>query len=220
MDRRLLARDALAVAPILLGAELESRIGGLRVRVRITEVEAYRGEDDPASHAFRGQSARNAVMFGPAGALYVYFVYGMHWCANVVCGRTGQAMAVLLRSAVVIEGEQHARARRGSAGRTAPAAALGRGPARLAQCLGLDAASNGADLLDPASPLQLHRAPRAGAAQRDVRCGPRVGVSSAADLPWRFWLAGEPSVSSYRRSARAPAPAAIRTEPGPGMSPG
>lgn len=217
-----LARDAVLVAPALLGAQLESRIGGHRVLVRITEVEAYRGGEDPASHAFRGRTARNAVMFGPAGHLYVYFVYGMHWCANVVCGQPGEGTAVLLRSGVVVDGEEPARERRGAAGRSARRADLGRGPARLAQCLGLTGDVDGADLLDEASPIRLLADDDAAdpAEGRDVLSGPRVGVSVAADAPWRFWLAGDPSVSPYRRSARAPAPAAPRTAPGPSTTPG
>jgi DNA-3-methyladenine glycosylase len=117
-------------------------------------------------------------------------------------------MAVLLRSGEVRAGEEEARARRGPAGRSAPRAALARGPARLAQCLGLDGARNGADLLDPASEVRLYPPGPAGAAGSPaVRRGPRVGISAAADAPWRFWLAGEPSVSPYRRSARASAAA-------------
>src|SRR5690349_24719137 len=119
VDRGRLARPALLVAPLLLGAVVESERGGERVAVRLTEVEAYEGAADPASHAFRGRTARTAVMFGPAGHLYCYFTYGMHWCANVVCGADGVAAAVLLRAGEVIDGIDVARARRPAARRDA-----------------------------------------------------------------------------------------------------
>ena len=163
----------------------------------LSEVEAYAGPADPASHAFRGRTARNAVMFGPPGFLYVYFVYGMHWCCNVVCGPVGHASAVLLRAGRVVSGVDAARARRPAA-RTE--VELARGPARLATALGIDRAANGADLLDPASPVRL----RGGVAvpPETVRTGPRVGVAAAGDLPWRFWIAGDPTVSAYRPGVR------------------
>jgi DNA-3-methyladenine glycosylase len=152
---------------------------------------------DPASHAFRGRTARNAVMFGPAGHLYVYFVYGMHWCCNVVCGADGEASAVLLRAGRVIDGVELARSRRAAARNEAE---LARGPARLATALGLAAAANGADLLDPASPIRL----LAGSPVPDsaVRRGPRVGVAAAGELPWRLWVADDPTVSAYRAGTR------------------
>jgi DNA-3-methyladenine glycosylase len=193
--------SAVQVAPRLLGATMTSEVGGESVQLRITEVEAYLGPDDPASHAFRGRSPRNAVMFGGAGVLYVYFVYGMHWCANVVCGQDGEATAVLLRAGEVISGADVASARR-----SAPMGPkLAAGPARLASCLGLTGADNGADLLDPASPIRLSGLLSAGAAPLASQ-GPRVGVSVAADEPWRFWVTGDPTVSIYRRSARAAQP--------------
>ncbi|QNN52605.1 DNA-3-methyladenine glycosylase [Nocardioides mesophilus] len=178
------------VARRLLGARLHHG----DVTVRITEVEAYDGPNDPASHAYRGSTARTEVMFGPPGHLYVYFSYGMHWCANVVTGEDGRGSAVLLRAGEVVAGIELARTRRGA---KVPDVRLARGPANLAQSLGLDRSSNGLSLEDR---LDLP----AGVAA-SVLSGPRVGVSQAADVPWRFWLAGEPTVSAYRRSPRAPA---------------
>jgi DNA-3-methyladenine glycosylase len=205
--RERLAVRALALAPRLLGAVLVSSVGGAEVGVRLTEVEAYEGMDDPASHAFRGPTARNAVMFGEAGHLYCYFTYGMHWCANVVCGSEGTASAVLLRAGEIVTGADVAQARR-------PAARtfrdLARGPARLAQCLGLNAATNGVDLCDPASPVRLVSLPSRRA--RSVTAGPRVGIVAAAERPWRFWLDGDVTVSAYQPGARRRSRAARQTE--------
>ena len=207
--RAWLAVPAVDVATALLGAVISSNCGdGTAVSVRLTEVEAYAGAHDPGSHAFRGRTARNAVMFGPAGHLYVYFTYGMHWCANVVCGVDGEASAVLLRAGEVIDGIEVARSRRPSARTDRD---LARGPARLASTLGLDRADNGLDLFDPASRVRL----RPGAEpvpESAIRRGPRVGLARAADRPWRFWVAGEPSVSPYRPHApkrRAPTTSAV-----------
>lgn len=193
----LLTASARVVAPRLLGATIVSDLGGATVAIRLTEVEAYEGRDDPASHAFRGPTPRTAVMFGSAGRLYVYFSYGMHWCANVVCGVDGTAAAVLLRAGDVVEGRDAARARRPACRR---AADLARGPARLASCLGLDADGNGLDLGDAASPVRLSgvRSRR----PRGVAAGPRVGISAAAERPWRFWFADAASVSTYRAGGR------------------
>ena len=196
-----LARPALVVAPRLIGAVLAADVGGVRVAVRLTEVEAYEGRDDPASHAFRGPTLRTAVMFGPPGHLYCYFTYGMHWCANIVCGADGVASAVLLRAGEVIDGVDAARARRPAARRDAE---LARGPARLATCLGLDAAANGVDLCDPVSPVRLEAVPARRHAR--VAVGPRVGISVAADREWRFWLDGAPTVSAYKAGGRKPRP--------------
>jgi DNA-3-methyladenine glycosylase len=186
----LLLRPAPEVAPRLLGARLTH--GG--VTVRLTEVEAYDGENDPASHAYRGPTARNDVMFGPPGRLYVYFSYGMHWCANVVCGPDGTASAVLLRAGEVVDGVPTARARRGER----PDEALARGPANLTQALGIDRSQDGLEL-DGLLVLSPDPVPA-----DDILFGPRVGVSLAHDVPWRFWLRGDRSVSAYRRSPRAP----------------
>ena len=190
-----LAGPVEEMAPTLIGAVL--RHGP--VAVRITEVEAYDGANDPASHAYRGETARNAVMFGPPGHLYVYFSYGMHWAANVVCGPDGTASGSLLRAGEVIEGIEIARTRRGASSDRD----LARGPGRLTQALGLGAEHRGLDLF-AAGPVQLE--PRTEPAPT-VRTGPRVGVSAEADRPWRFWLAGSRFVSDYKRSPRAPAAA-------------
>jgi DNA-3-methyladenine glycosylase len=194
---RLLAGDVLDVAPALLGA----RLTHAGVTVRLTEVEAYAGSSDPGSHAFRGRTPRTAVMFGPAGRLYVYFTYGMHFCANVVTGPEGEASAVLLRGAEVVDGHEVAAARRPGVRERDWA----RGPARLATTLALGRAQDGLDLLDPATDGRLEL-PEAPAEASSVRTGPRVGVSGAGGdgevFPWRFWLADEPTVSVYRPAVR------------------
>ena len=171
----------------------------------IVEVEAYGGPPDgpwpdAASHSFRGPGARNAVMFGPAGRLYTYRSHGIHVCANVVCADDGVAGAVLLRAAAVEAGIDIARLRRGDSARPV---ALARGPGNLCSALGITMDDNGIDLFDPDGPIRLTLGEEHGAAD-----GPRVGVSRAADRRWRFWLAGRPEVSLYRRSPRAPAPGA------------
>ena len=234
IDRELLSGPALQVAPALLGATLLSSIGGAQVLVRITEVEAYEGSLDAASHAFRGLTKRNAVMFGEAGRLYCYFVYGMHWCANVTCGQPGTAAAVLFRAAQILDGELVAQARTQASGTSRPtkptpaggtsrlnkatpaagtsrlnAAKLASGPARLARVLGLTGECTGLDLLDVHSPVQLTelRPPA------DYRTGPRVGVAAAAEHPWRFWLPEEPSVSAYRPGGRKRLAGTRQTDP-------
>ncbi|MGA8978478.1 MAG: DNA-3-methyladenine glycosylase [Pedococcus sp.] len=193
LPRSFFARDVLTVAPGLLGATV-SHAG---VSIRLTEVEAYAGEGDPGSHAYRGPTPRTSVMFGQAGNLYVYFTYGMHWCANVVCGGDGAASAVLLRAGEVVRGEEVAAARRVGVRRRDWA----RGPARLATTLGLDGAQTGADACAPDSAVVFH-ASVTGTDRSLVRSGPRVGVSGAGGdaqaHPWRFWLADEPTVSVYR----------------------
>jgi DNA-3-methyladenine glycosylase len=191
--RERLAVTSLRLAPKLLGAVLVSDVGGERVAVRLTEVEAYEGLDDPASHAYRGETARTRVMFGPAGHLYCYFTYGMHWCANIVCGVDGVASAVLLRAGEIVEGPDAARRRRPAA-RTARD--LARGPARLASALGLGRATDGVDLCSPDSSVRLESMPSRSA--RAIESGPRVGISVAVEQPWRFWLAGDPTVSAFK----------------------
>lgn len=223
----------------LLGCELHAG----PVVVRLTEVEAYDGVGvDPASHAYRGRTARNQVMFGTPGLAYVYFVFGMHWCLNVVCGPPEHAAAVLLRAGEVIAGLDIAQARRGG---ILAQRDLARGPARLAVALGVDGAVNGTSLLDGLGPITLRRpdsdasqpdASQSGASQSGasrpeitrlgtersaptrpaIESGPRVGVANGADWPWRYWLAGESTVSGYRRH-----PAHRRdttAEPAPSMS--
>jgi len=178
--------DPLEVAPRLLGAVLTHH----GVSVRLTEVEAYAGPDDPGSHAFRGRTDRNAVMFGEPGHLYVYFVYGMHHCTNLVTGPVGEPGAVLLRAGEVVDGLELARKRRpGSTDRD-----LARGPARLCRALDIDLDDNGV------RPELAPPAPAQGAAVQ-VSTGPRVGLRHAADRPWRFWITGDPTVSTYRPAA-------------------
>jgi DNA-3-methyladenine glycosylase len=185
--RDLLAGPVLEVAPRLLGAEL--RHG--EVALRLTEVEAYDGANDAGSHAFRGPTPRNAVMFGPAGHLYCYFTYGMHVCCNVVTGSEGVASAVLLRAGEVVRGLDVARARRpGASDRD-----LARGPARLCKALGIALEDNGTDLTTGAVTLTLSEPPL------DVSTGPRVGLRGDPDRPWRYWLTGDPTVSTYRPAA-------------------
>jgi DNA-3-methyladenine glycosylase len=195
ITRRALARPATEVARSLLGAHVVSDVDGERVVVRLTEVEAYGGiGSDPASHAHRGRTPRNATMFERPGVLYVYFTYGMHWCANVVCEPEGDAAAVLLRAGDVIEGAAVATRRRPAARQ---ARDLARGPARLASALGLAGEHDGVDLLGRASEVRL----LGGTTVPDtaVRTGPRTGVRGAgAATPWRYWIDGEPTVSPYR----------------------
>jgi DNA-3-methyladenine glycosylase len=179
-----LAGPVLEVAPRLLGGVL--RHG--EVAVRITEVEAYDGANDPGSHSYRGRTARNEVMFGPPARLYVYFTYGMHHCCNVVVGPVGIPSAVLLRAGQVVDGLELARARRGSVDRD-----LARGPARLCQALAIDLTHNGTDLTTGSLTLD-----QLGSYPGPVRTGPRVGLRQAGDRPWRFWADGDPTVSTYR----------------------
>ncbi len=134
-------------------------------------------------------------MYGPPGTLYAYFVYGMHWCLNIVCEGEGTPAAVLLRAGEVVVGAEHATRRRTTARE------LARGPARLAQALGVDGSANGVDLLGADARLLVRGRP-AGAAPT-IESGPRVGVVRAADTPWRFWIAGDPAVSAYRPGGRA-----------------
>ena len=258
LPRVFFAGSSLEVAPRLLGCVLEHETSEGLVAVMLTEVEAYDAAADPASHAYRGRTARNAVMFGEPGHAYVYFTYGMHFCVNLVCRPEGTASAVLLRAGRVIQGIPLAAARRaagrdgaghdagtlepgagapgpgaggprpgaaaalrgasgprvggsgdpgllagvGAAGVVSPAVQreLARGPARLCQALGIDRGQDGADACDPASPLRIRPAQESSSGQPapDVSCGPRVGISAAADRPWRFWLTGDPTVSAYR----------------------
>ena len=196
--RERLAADVLVAARLLLGSHLIADGRDGQVMIRLVEVEAYRGADDPAAHSYRGRTARNAVMFGPPGHLYVYFVYGMHFCANISCLPDGEPGAVLLRAAEVVSGHAVARLRRLTARSDAE---LARGPARLATVLGLRREHNGLDLTDPVSPVRL--LPGDSVPAEQVRTGPRVGVAAAQDRPWRFWVHGSPAVSTYRRHKKS-----------------
>lgn len=201
-DRTLLVGPVERAARSLLGALLVCRPADpaeQTVAIRLTEVEAYAGQDDPASHAARGRTARTVVMFGPPGRAYVYFSYGVHWCLNVVCERDGRAAAVLVRAGEVVAGHATARARRPAVRRDDH---LARGPGVLTLAAGIGGDLTGTDLCDPASRVTL----RSGTEPPEVFVGPRVGVSRAAEVRWRFWVAGHPTVSAYRRSPGAPRP--------------
>ncbi|BCJ57118.1 DNA-3-methyladenine glycosylase [Micromonospora endophytica] len=185
------AADIAETARTLLGWEVTAN----GVRIRLTEVEAYAGTgEDPASHAHRGPTPRTTVMFGPAGYAYTYFVFGVHWCLNVVCGRAGEAAAVLLRAGEVVDGLDIARKHRGEV----PHRDLARGPARLAVALGVGADANGTSMIDGRGPVLL-TPPTRPVLPVAVSAGPRVGVAAAHDVPWRFWITGDPTVSPYRR---------------------
>jgi DNA-3-methyladenine glycosylase len=208
IPRDFFARHSLQVAPELLGCVMEHQTAAGLVAVELTEVEAYAGNTDPASHAYRGKTARNAVMFGPPGHAYVYFTYGMYFCVNLVClGDEGSASAVLLRAGRVVEGEELARARRNRGAIPVPFRDLARGPARLCLALDIDRSQDGSDVCVPDSPLRM-RWPQARttdrSAQIKVASGPRVGITRAAELPWRFWIEGDPTVSPYRPGVSRP----------------
>ena len=226
LPREFFDRPSTEVAPDLLGCVLWYRSPAGLVATRLVEVEAYRGSIDAASHAFRGQTSRNAVMFGPPGHVYVYFSYGMHYCVNLVCQQPGTGEAVLIRAGAVVDGAGLARRRRyGLPDADGDAAAparngknarqrdrdLARGPGRLCQALGIDRSLDGADVCAPGGPLGI--SPPRAFDQADpvvaICTGPRVGISRATDRPWRFWLAGDTHVSGYkamrpRRSAPKP----------------
>jgi len=189
LARDFYARDPRVVGPALLNKVL---VRGSRAG-RIVEVEAYCGSEDPGSHAYRGLTPRNRVMFGPPGGLYVYFTYGMHWCANAVCGDEGEGVAVLLRALAPLDGLDEMRAVRPAAKRDRD---LCSGPAKLCQAFGLDRAFDGADLVSgdrgvvivddgtppPATPVQTTR----------------IGLSAGAEHRWRWHVAGDPNVSRLR----------------------
>lgn len=225
LDRSWFERSPVEVARDLLGALLQTERGAGPVVLRITEVEAYAGVDDPASHAARGPSARNASMYLPGGHLYVYRHLGLHHCVNVVTGSRGVPGAVLLRAGEIVEGTDVARDRRVAAGVVRHEVELARGPARLVVALGLLATDDGRDLVEPAG----RGAPLHGAAEVVLvpserrlrfRSGPRVGVAEPGrDLErfgWRFWLPDEPTVSVDRRPAR-PRPSGRRKVVTPGL---
>jgi DNA-3-methyladenine glycosylase len=191
LDRAFYARDPRLVAPDLLGKVLVASVAGAPVRSgRIVEVEAYCGGEDPGSHTYRGETRRNRTMFGPPGGLYVYFTYGMHWCANAVCGEEGEGVAVLLRALAPLEGVDAMFAARPAARRERD---LCSGPAKLCQALGLDGGTDGADLVTgdrgvtvvddgtppPAAPVQTTR----------------IGLTAGAQHPWRWYDPDDPHVS-------------------------
>jgi DNA-3-methyladenine glycosylase len=163
-------------APRILGAHLVSEVGGRLVRARVTEVEAYRGFDDPASHAYRGRTARNGSMFERPGTLYVYRSYGVHWCGNVAAGPEGVGWGILFRAAEIIDGLGVARSRRGRD------EGLANGPGKLTQALGIDHSHDGTFLLDERSPIRIEP----GSTPAMVVATPRVGISKAKERPWRF----------------------------------
>ncbi len=215
LPRQFFSRPATEVAPDLLGCVLWHDSPAGLVAARLVEVEAYRGAIDAASHSYRGRTARNAVMFGPPGHAYVYFTYGMHYCVNLVCQPAGLAEAVLIRAAAVVDGAGLARRRRyGLAGADGSAEAgtggsgrqrdrdLARGPGRLCQALGIDRSLDGADVCAPGGPVGIsppEAFDQAGVTgHAAIRVGPRVGISRAADLPWRYWLGGDGHVSAYK----------------------
>ncbi|GAA4575330.1 DNA-3-methyladenine glycosylase [Planotetraspora kaengkrachanensis] len=206
LDRDFFDRPSEQVAPDLLGRVI---VHG-PVAVRLTEVEAY-GEpgQDPPAHTYRGLTPRNAVMFGPPGHVYVYFTYGMHFCANLVCRPEGVGSAVLMRAGEVVAGAEVARARRFPPGTAAAGGSgggtkrisdrdLARGPARLAVALGLEREHNGLDCCSGGTIGVLAGEPPDPAL---ILAGPRTGVSTGAETPWRFWIEGDPTVSPYRPHA-------------------
>lgn len=184
-------RPTLRVARELLGCVLVRRIGRAVLAGRIVEVEAYLGRRDPASHSYRGETARNSVMFRRGGCLYVYFTYGMHHCANVVTEGEGTGHAVLLRALEPLEGRE-VMARRRSRRAAADPHALTGGPARLCQAFGITLRENGADLRGKG--LFIAGRPR-GAPIPRIRRSPRIGVSAGREHRWRFWVEGSPWVS-------------------------
>ncbi|TQK43639.1 DNA-3-methyladenine glycosylase [Streptomyces sp. SLBN-118] len=199
LPREFFDRPVLEVAPELLGCTLARLTDDGPIEVRLTEVEAYAGELDPGSHAYRGRTARNQVMFGPPGHAYVYFTYGMWHCLNVVCGPEGRASGILLRAGEILVGADHARKRRFSARHDKE---LAKGPARLATALDVDRVLNGADLCAGGdAPLALLRGTPPDPDL--VRSGPRTGVGGdGAHHPWRFWIVDDPTVSPYRAHMR------------------
>ncbi|MFF7275579.1 DNA-3-methyladenine glycosylase [Streptomyces griseorubiginosus] len=195
LTREFFDRPVLEVAPDLLGRLLVRTTPDGPIVLRITEVEAYDGQNDPGSHAYRGRTARNGVMFGPPGHVYVYFTYGMWFCMNLVCGEEGRASAVLLRAGEVLEGTELARKRRLSARNDKE---LAKGPARLATALGVDRALDGTDACTTGeTPLRVLTGRPVASDQ--VLSGPRTGVAGEGGVhPWRFWVANDPTVSPYR----------------------
>ncbi|MCL4312672.1 MAG: DNA-3-methyladenine glycosylase [Actinobacteria bacterium] len=188
LERSFFERDALEVAPSLLGKLLvKGDLWG-----RIVEVEAYRGSSDPASHAYKGMTKRNATMFGPAGHLYVYFTYGMHWCANIVCAPQGIAQAVLLRAISPLKGIEEMRQARG--GKQVPDHEIGSGPAKLCQALGIDGTFDGIDLVSKERGVTVVDD---GFLPSELGQGVRIGIRDGQEYEWRWWIAGDPNVSRF-----------------------
>lgn len=208
-------RDPVELAPLLLGGVLRRADARGAVALRLTEVEAYRGSDDPGAHTFRGKTARNATMFGPGGHVYCYFTYGMHHAVNIVAGPEGSGWGVLVRAGEVVEGYELARFRRHERRDTPIVGELARGPGNVAQALGATLADDGAPFTQlvgrggradgaPVTRPEPIWSFTPAAKPPPHRTGPRVGVSGpggdAAAFPWRFWIPREPSVSAYRRA--------------------
>jgi DNA-3-methyladenine glycosylase len=190
LPRSFYDRDAREVAPDLLGTLL---VRGARVG-RIVEVEAYCGAVDPGSHGYRGLTPRTRTMFGPAGHLYVYFTYGMHWCGNVVCGPEGESAAVLVRAVEPVKGLDLMRTARPKARRDRD---LTSGPARVCQAFGIDGTFDGADLVRADREVTL--ATDGAALPVEPATSTRIGLSAGSDLPWRWYLPGNPYVSAKPR---------------------
>ena len=187
LTRSFYRRDPRLVAPQLLNKLLvrdDGRAG------RIVEVEAYCGSEDPAAHTYRGKTARNATMFGPAGHLYVYFTYGMHWCANTACGEEGEGVGVLLRAIEPVAGIEQMRLARPKAWRDRD---IGSGPARLTQAFGITGEFDGLNLVKSDSVIRL--VDDGTPPPENPIAGPRVGISHAKELPWRWYVPGHPHVS-------------------------
>ncbi|KOG89422.1 DNA-3-methyladenine glycosylase [Streptomyces varsoviensis] len=195
LTRDFFDRPVLEVAPDLLGRTLVRTTPDGPIELRLTEVEAYAGEADPGSHAYRGRTARNASMFGPPGHAYVYFIYGMWFSLNLVCGPEHTASGVLLRAGEVMTGAELAYTRRPKARKDSE---LTQGPARLATALNIDRSLNGTDICaGPDGPLAVLTGTPAHPAL--IRNGPRTGVSGEGGVhPWRYWIDGDPTVSPYR----------------------
>jgi DNA-3-methyladenine glycosylase len=196
LHRSFFDRPVLEIAPDLLGRTLLRTTADGPIELRLTEVEAYDGPNDPGSHAYRGRTDRNAVMFGPPGHIYVYFTYGMWHCLNLVCGPEGTPSGVLLRGGEITAGADLARVHRPTSRKDSD---LAQGPARLATALYVDRALNGADACAPGPIRILTGTPPPTAA---IRTGPRTGVGGqGAAHPWRYWIDGDPTVSPYRAHA-------------------
>lgn len=187
LDRAFYMRDSRVVAPELLNKVL---VAG-ECSARVVEVEAYCGEEDPGSHGFRGETPRTRVMFGPAGHLYVYFTYGMHWCANAVCGDVGESSAVLLRAAAPLTGVDAMRARRGTVAKRDRD--LCSGPAKLCQAFGIAKAHDGADLVTGDEAVQIVDDGTPPPAEPGV--SRRIGLSAGVEHEWRWFVAGDPNLS-------------------------